>query len=86
LPRGFGWYMGCLIRSCCDDHTDSLPEGVSEFWVDQFEALEDDAPQKGEIRRLVQMSTNITGTWGLSEIRETAFKRIELVSKIDVSA
>jgi len=86
LPRGFGWYMGCLIRSCCDDHTDSLPEGVSEFWVDQFEALEEDAPQKGEIRRLVQMSTNITDTWDLSEIRKTAFSRIELVGQIDVSA
>ena len=86
LIRGFGWMMGFLLRSCYDEHLGAIPEGIMQYWNDLHEKLDETSDSKREVAGLIRQSTNFNDSWGISEIRQTAFERIELVSKIDVSA
>jgi hypothetical protein len=50
-----------------------------------YDKLGGSSEYKQEVEKIIGHLQNIHDTWELSEIRSTAFDRIELVSKIDVS-
>ena len=85
LPKRFGNIMGWLIHTCARDFSGSVSVEVRDYWSQLHESLSDDMPQKTEVAAILIAMKGPDDMWGQDEVRETAFKRIELVSQIDVS-
>lgn len=85
LVRPFRMIVVGLIRSCYDEYKNSLSEEIMNFWNNFYDKLGGSSEYKQEVEKIIGHLQNIHDTWELSEIRSTAFDRIELVSKIDVS-
>lgn len=85
FPDSFGWICGWLIRSGYSHDNETEFESVVVPWEERISQLSTDNARKYEMTRLVEIARDRRMTFRRSNLRQTAFDRIELVSQIDIA-
>ncbi|MCW8884895.1 MAG: KAP family NTPase [Motiliproteus sp.] len=86
VDRPMGAVIGCLIAAGMDRYTEVSIEPLIEPWRTWFEALPEQDERIHEIRTLLSIVQDSGEYRRRNGVRSLAFKRIELVNQIDVSA
>ncbi|XAG82177.1 KAP family NTPase [bacterium 19NY03SH02] len=85
FPRNFGFVAGWLISSGYDEYKKNNLEPMIAYWEQLSGEFPDDNRKQGELANLVQFARKKDMWRDYSDMRVTAFNRIELVSQIDIA-
>ncbi|MDT3337594.1 P-loop NTPase fold protein, partial [Shewanella sp. SP1S1-7] len=84
FPKSFGFICGWLIKSGYDEDKNTDLEPLLVYWEQLSGEFPADDPRQGELAKLTRFVRS-NDTWrDYSDLRGTAFNRIELVSRIDI--
>ncbi|PBQ28592.1 KAP family P-loop NTPase fold protein [Shewanella algae] len=85
FPKSFGFISGWLIKSGYDEYKNTDLEPLITYWEKLSGEVPDDNRKQGELANLVHIARKKDMWRNYSDVRETAFNRIELVSQIDIA-
>ena len=85
FPKSFGAICGWLIKSGYDEYKNTDLEPLIAPWERLSGEFSADDPRKAELDKLIRFARS-NDTWrDDSDLRGTAFNRIELISQIDIA-
>lgn len=85
FPKSFGFISGWLIKSGYDEYKNTDLEPLITYWERLSGEVPDDNRKQSELANLVHIARKKDMWRDYSDVRETAFNRIELVCQIDIS-
>ncbi|HDS1199519.1 TPA: hypothetical protein QDZ95_003043 [Shewanella algae] len=85
FSKSFGFISGWLIKSGYDKYKNTDLEPLITYWERLSGEVPDDNRKQGELANLVHIARKKDMWRDYSDVRETAFNRIELVCQIDIS-
>jgi hypothetical protein len=85
FPNHFGSVTGWLFQSGYDDFDIFDPEPLLVEWQKQHDEIPNEDKRKRELDRLLRLARYNGNGRQRSGVRKTAFKRIELINRIDIN-
>tara|TARA_R110000823_G_C15925613_1_gene499024 strand:- start:695 stop:2137 length:1443 start_codon:yes stop_codon:yes gene_type:complete len=85
IPEDFGSVAGWIFKAGYDGFTDIDFEPTLQPWINLAEKLPENDRSVRELTRMIGMARDSQNAWDRSNLRKTAFERIELMHRMDVS-